>query len=333
GNKKGKEKEKEKNEKTETKKNSQPPGYTVTVSEEAQKTDGITTTSLKQGLFQNKVEAYGEVLSPEGLNESSKNYIAAITRLQQAEAVLGTQEKEYARLKALNSNGKNISDRELQAAAARLASDKAEETHALGALRSAKDEIKIKWGPVIPEWIFLSGYNAHLREVLEAKDVLVQLTLSPSAPIRGIPKEIEITPPAGGKIPARFVSRAATADPRIQGISFIYVASSGSGSLVPGMNVTAQMPSVQAQAGFVLPLSAVVWLQDKAWVYVKKSATGFLRVEAPTSDPVNGGYLVSGVFFAFSPVDQIVIKGAQALLSEESTPKATGGGGEEEDND
>jgi hypothetical protein len=96
------------------------------------------------------------------------------------------------------------------------------------------------------------------------------------------------------------------------------------------MNVTAQMPSAGAQNGFFVPASAVVWLQDRAWVYVKESRTGFSRVELPTTTPVSNGYFATGVF---SAGDRIVIKGAQALLSAESTPKSAGGGGGEGDDD
>ncbi len=299
-------------------------GYTVTISEEAQKTDGIATMALKSILYQKQVEAYGEVLAPDGLSASYKNYIGAISGLEKAKARLKASKQEYARLKVLNANGKNVSDRVLQAAAARLAVDKAEGNGARGALQSIKNAISINWGSIVSDWIF--GYKAPLREVIAAKDVLVQLTIPPAASLQGIPKEVLLEPPAGAAIPARFVSRATSTSPRIQGISFIYVASSRSGSLVPGMNVTAHMPSAGTQTGFFVPLSSVVWLNGKAWVYIKKNETGFDRVETPvsTSKTLNGGYFVSGVL---SAGDNLVVKGAQALLSEESTPKAAGGGG------
>ncbi len=307
--------------------NAQPANYTVMVSEESQKADNITTETLQPGLYQRHVTAYGQVLSPEGLSSSYKNYVAARSGLEKVRAQLKASGQEYARLKVLNANEKNISDRQLQAAAARLAADKAEEASAKGALKSAKNTIIINWGPTLAQWI--AGYKPSIRRIIEAKDVLVQLTIPPSAPLKGIPKKVQIEPPAGGLIPARFVSRAASTNPNIQGLSFIYIAPSRSGMLVPGMNATAQMPSAGAQTGFFIPESAVIWLQDKAWVYVKKSETGFSRVEVPVSMPVSNGYFVAGVF---SAGDRIVIKGAQALLSAESTPKAAGGG-EEEDED
>ncbi|MDA8432888.1 MAG: hypothetical protein M0Z60_07990 [Nitrospiraceae bacterium] len=322
------ERRKDNEETANTQKGPQPSAYTVTISEESQKTGGITTAALKPGSYKRQITAYGSVLPPDGLNASRKSYIAAAAGLEKAEAQLKASEQEYERLKVLNANDKNVSDRALQGAAARLAADKAEEAHARGGLQSAKDEIGLKWGPILSGWIF--DYSAPLLRLLGTKDVLVQVTVPPASPIQGITKDIVIEPPAGSSIPARFVSRATGTDPRLQGISFIYIASSSSGSLVPGMEVTAQMPTAQAQTGFLVPFSAVVWLQDKAWVYIKKTGTGFSRVEVPTSTQVNEDYFVSGIF---SPGDELVVKGAQALLSEENTPKAKSGGGEEEEGD
>ena len=305
-----------------------PPGYTVTVSVESQNAAGIMAETLRPGLYQNRVTAYGEVLSPEGLVSSYKNYISARSLVEKAGAQLKASEKEYARLKVLNADAKNVSDRQLQAAAAMLASDEADEAGALGALRSAKNVIGINWGTTLLKWVL--GYTASLQRVIEAKDALVQLTLPSASSLTDIPAQVRIEPPSGGLVPARFVSRAVSTAPNIQGISFIYVAPALSGRLVPGMNVTAQMPSAGAQNGFFVPASAVVWMQDMAWVYVKESRTGFSRVELPTTTPISNGYFVTGVF---SAGDRIVIKGAQALLSAESTLKSAGGGGGEGDDD
>ncbi len=303
-------------------------GYTVTVSEEDQKTGGIITMALKQGLYHEQTAAYGEILAPEGLSELYKSYISAISGVEKAKAQLTASGQEYARLKILNESNKNISDKELQAAAQRFAADQAEEAAASGILQTAKNAITLKWGPTIAGWVF--EYKKPLKQVIETKDVLVQITVPPSLTLKGIPERIRITTPTGAAVSADFVSRATSTNPALQGLSFIYIASTHNGSLVPGMNVTAQMPSAVVQKGFFIPASAVVWLQDKAWVCVKKSATGFSRVEVPTTTPVSNGYFVSDIF---APGDRIVTQGAQALLSAESTPKTSGGGGEGEDED
>ena len=300
--------------------------YTLTISKEAQKAAGIAVEPLKPGLHRMEVTAYGKVLDAEGINASRRLYVTATSGLEKAEAVLKASEKEYARMKNLNAKAKNVSDRALQTAAAQLASDRAEDGRARGELQSARDEISLKWGTTLSGWIF--DYSLPLRNVLAAKDVLVQVTAPPAASLPEIARTVTIETPAGLTVPATFVSRATATDPKIQGISFIYLAPSSSGRLLPGMDVTTQMPSGGTETGFVVPFSSVVWLQDKAWVYLRESETGFVRVEVPTSASINKGYFVSAVF---SPGDKLVVKGAQAVLSEESIPRTTGGGGEEDE--
>lgn len=300
--------------------------YTINIPGEAQKTAGIATEELKPRLHRIRVAAYGRVLDPEGINYSRRIYSASTAGLEKANAALKASEEEYARLKALNASAKNVSDRALQAAEAQLAADKSGVASARGELQSARDAITLKWGPTLSEWVF--SYSPSLQDILSAKNVLLQITVPPAIHLQGIPKKVGIETPTGGEASANFVSRAATTDPKIQGLSFIYIAPSSSGRLLPGMDVTAQMPSGRAQTGFFVPFSAVVWLQERAWVYIKKGETGFARVEVPTSNPVREGYFVSGVF---STGEELVIKGAQVLLSEETRPKTTGGGQEEDE--
>lgn len=309
-----------------TKPASQRSVYTVVLSEEAQKTGGIVTKILEPSFYRENIEAYGTVLQPDGLLRARNSYVSAKSSLQKAEASLKASSAEYGRLKALNESDKNISDRMLQAAAAAMEVDRAAESEAHENLRSVRSAAELQWGRTISGWIF--DYSPGLERLVGLEEVLVQVTIPPAAAVRSIPERIRIQPPEGRPIEARLIIHAPATDPRIQGMSYIYMAPTFTSRLIPGMNVSAYLPAGKPKKGFVVPSSAVIWLQDRAWVYVRKSGTGFVRVEVPTSSRVRQGYFVSGVF---SPGDEIVVKGAQALLSEESTPETTGGGEEEDD--
>ena len=80
------------------------------------------------------------------------------------------------------------------------------------------------------------------------------------------------------------------------------------------MNVLAFLPTGETVDGVTVPASAIVWWQDRAWVYQRTEPDKFLRVEIATDLPApGGGYIVAGM-----PHDvQIVTGGAQLLLSEE----------------
>jgi hypothetical protein len=103
-------------------------------------------------------------------------------------------------------------------------------------------------------------------------------------------------------------------DPRVQGLSFLYVASAVTPRLVPGMNVLAYLPLGPQVSGVVIPAPAIVWWQGKAWVYVQQGGDRFVRREVPTENPVHDGWFVMR---EFSAGDRLVARGAQALLSEE----------------
>jgi hypothetical protein len=66
--------------------------------------------------------------------------------------------------------------------------------------------------------------------------------------------------------------------------------------------------------GVVIPDSAVVWLDGRAWAYVQKGRESFIRQEVVTSHPVVKGWFVTK---KFQNGDRVVVQGAQLLLSEE----------------
>ncbi|MEJ2183311.1 MAG: efflux RND transporter periplasmic adaptor subunit [Nitrospirota bacterium] len=302
-------------------------GAAVSIGEEARKAAGIVTEALRPIRHEEQIEAYGMVLQPDGLIEARRAYISAKAALVEAEAALAASKKEYARLKELNQKNKNVSDRALQRAEALLKTDGAASLQAQEDMQSARDARELRWGGTLSGWI--TGYSSGYRRLVSVKDVLVRVTLPPGISVRSAPEKTGIEAPGGPPVPARLIMRAPGTDPRIQGMSFLYLAPSSETRLIPGMNVTAYLPSGRMEKGFVIPLSAVVWLRGRAWAYVQRTEEGlFDRVEVPTSQPVREGYFVTdGVF---RPGMRVVVRGAQALLSKESLPPP-GGGGEEED--
>ena len=100
---------------------------------------------------------------------------------------------------------------------------------------------------------------------------------------------------------------------------------------LPGMSVAVYLPVGSPVQGVLVPDSAVVWLQGKAWVYVKQVSDGsveanpnhaekaqppdrFVRRAISTETPVSDGWFVANGVSAGEPV---VVTGAQLLLSEE----------------
>ena len=68
----------------------------------------------------------------------------------------------------------------------------------------------------------------------------------------------------------------------------------------------------------MIPTSAVVWWEGKAWCFVEEKPNAFARREIPTNDPVNDGWFVSQ---GFTSGTRVVTEGTQALLSTETRPQ------------
>lgn len=79
--------------------------------------------------------------------------------------------------------------------------------------------------------------------------------------------------------------------------------------------------------GLVVPTSAVVWAEGKAWTYQQTDSQRFTRRAVATDIPVEKGFFVTR---GLSPGVRVVSQGAQALLSEELLPGGRSGGESDE---
>ncbi len=82
-------------------------------------------------------------------------------------------------------------------------------------------------------------------------------------------------------------------------------------ALVPGFS---EDTGRKHTPGVVVPDSAVVWLDGRAWAYLQKGRERFIRQEVATNHPVGKGWFVTK---NFQVGDYVVVQGAQSLLSEE----------------
>ncbi len=283
----------------------------VTLDKTTQNEAGIVVESLQAMDHRQQLSAYGTVLQTQGLIDLYKSYSAAKAQLEQTRASLEASRKEYERLKALRDN-QNISLKVFQAAEATWRSDEASARGAQEALRASEAAARDQWGPVLLQWL-VDGAPEFDR-LIHSQELLVQLTLPYGARISAPPQNALVQPGAGKSIPVRLVSQSPRTDPRIQGRSFFYVVTEASGALLPGMNVRAYLPVGAVRKGVMVPASAVVWWQGKAWVYVQKDEEHFVRREIATDAPVREGWFVAQ---GLSAESRLVVTGTQLLLSEE----------------
>src|SRR5262249_53248984 len=129
--------------------------------------------------------------------------------------------------------------------------------------------------------------------VLEQREFLAQVILPPGE-VAKPPATLTLISPGNERTTARFVSPLPQVNPQIQGISFLYLVPTRAGMAV-GMNLVAIVPVGSLLRGVVIPGSALVWWQGKAWAYEATSPSTFARQEVPTDTPVGGGgYFIPG---------------------------------------
>jgi hypothetical protein len=306
---------------------------TLTLSPALQRDAHIGLAQLHAAPYQQVVQAYGSVLELGSFTDAGNALASASAQRAIAAAKLAASRAAFQRAQALYANDRNFSRAQLQAAEATFKSDEASLNAAQVLARNTQASAAQAWGPALSR--SLAARSELAQNLIGHRKVLIQVTLPPGISLPDTHPRASIQTPAGQRVPIQFVSAAIRTDPRIQGPSYFYTADAASGAL-PGMNVVALLPSGQPVAGVSIPASAVVWVQGRAWVYLRTGENAFSRREVATSQPQpGGGYVVPAApgpgqsappATSPGPVTAaqglptnaaVVVEGAQVLLSQE----------------
>lgn len=127
---------------------------------------------------------------------------------------------------------------------------------------------------------------------------------------------VRIVPVGGESRPLQGTLIAvAAADAPLFGETLLLGVDCSGARLRPGIPVTAYLARPgPPRKGVVLPRSAIVRHQGKLWAYLQSGAERFARRELEGARPVENGWFVGD---GFKPGEQVVVEGAQILLSEE----------------
>jgi hypothetical protein len=290
-----------------------------------QSANGIEARALTVTTEHQQLHANAVVLAVQNLTQLRTNYLSDLSQVDKAKAALDVSQQEYDRLKQLYEDNQNAAAKAVQAAEGTWHSDQVSFRAANEALHLNDTLTRQTWGEVVSKWL-IDGSPA-LDRILTQKDLLLQVSLLPSS-AGAPPKTVSIQSP-GGKIQrADLVSPYPGVDPRIQSPSFLYLAQSAP-DLAPGMTLTVLLRTGPSLRGVIVPSSAIVWWQGKAWAYSQIAPDRFARREVPTDVPVPNGWFVAT---GFAPGNKVVIRGGQQLLSEEFRSQIQSlyeGGGEE----
>jgi RND family efflux transporter MFP subunit len=269
-------------------------------------------------------------LAPLDRVDLNSRLASAQADIEASRASLAAAQATLTRIRTLNADDKNVSDRAVQEAEARVAEEQAKMngeqqsvrllTAALASNREGAASLDIARGGTVVEVL------AHPGESVEAGQPVLRLARFDKLLAR-------VDVPAGETVASGLTSAsivplgfsdkplngervgfAASVDPKTQGQPFVFRLADSSGQLRPGLSVTAYLETPgPARSGAVVPRSAVIWQTGKSWVYVQTDKEKFARREVALEDPASGGWFTRSL----KPGDKVVTRGAQMLLSEE----------------
>ena len=308
----------------------------VSLSAATQQNSGITTTKVVSSTFVGKLKSTGTVIAIDRLIEAKANYLQAKSEIALANAASGNNLQQYQRLKTLNEDDKNVSDRAVQEALAAVNSDKAKISAAELQLNNLKSAVKLEWGEALSSLVFDNKESndktaPHLANLLNRKNVLVQVSFPLEFPTPKLGSALILNPLNAGLSPvntsdaaikAIYVSPAAHSDANGYGKTFYYSAPAESLRIGMRVNTDVDASGSKANNGVVIPNQALVWYGGKSWAYFKlaKNKQGedqFARkpinADIEVSSGADSGWFNQGI----DVQREVVVSGAQLLLSEE----------------
>jgi hypothetical protein len=288
----------------------------VRLSRKAQEKSGIRTVELDQTEFRPGTRTYGTIISIDALLDQRGRYLGARAQVDVARAAVENSRREAERLRQLNQDDRNVSDRVAEAAEAQARGDAARLSAAETQATALRDSLRLQWSEPLAGWAVEPLPPEGLQKLMDRREVLISVALPDSLPAPVRESVIDLVPPGGGKpLRAIYVGPAPQTDAILSGRSFFF--RSPAAELRTGMRIAVRQRSGEgARAGVIVPAAAVVWYAGKAWVYEQEddAPEEFVRRPIPTSNETENGWFVADVFEAG---DRVVISGAQLLLSEE----------------
>lgn len=260
----------------------------------------------------------------------SDRLAAARADAEAGRASLAAAQAALVRARTLNADDKNVSDRAVQEAEARVATEQARFTAATQTATLIETSLKSTHDAAAPLDLLRGGQVvevlAHPGESVESGQAILRVTrfdqllarvdVPAGQAIAGNVENALILPLGFEDHPIRGerVALASTVDPKTQGEPFLFRVSNPSRTLRPGLSVTAflELPG-PARSGVVVPRSAVVRQSGRTWVYVQTGAQQFARRPVVLEEPTAQGWFTRSV----SSGDRVASVGAQTLLSEE----------------
>ena len=286
------------------------PPNTVLIDEQAQKQTGISVEPLQAATYSATQNFTGVVLDMRALVEARQRLQSLSAQLTAAQAQLLQRRNDVARTQGLYDEGRNASQRDLEATRAALATQEQQELALQADIRSVIDGVRMQWGDTFAQR--LGDKDGLVARVISHQVEIIQFAMPyGSRPEKQLWRVDVSNSGLAQGVPAVWVGGTSQSQPGLQGSNWLLSApNTGAGA---GTRVRVLSQQGKPQNGVLVPSSAMIRFAGKNWVYVKTQAEQFERMALPVDRPLAEGFFTD----AFKTNDLIVSSGAQLLLSEE----------------
>ena len=142
-----------------------------------QQNSGIKTEIVNTANHQASIKSFGVIVAIDSLIEAKTQYLNLQSQINLTRAASKQNLTQYARLKALNNDDKNVSDLAVQQALVLVDTDKASLIAAQNQIKNLQNSLKLQWGEQLTNLVFKEKLAPHLAGLLNRKNVLVQVSV------------------------------------------------------------------------------------------------------------------------------------------------------------
>jgi len=289
----------------------------VMVGVDAQRASHIVMQPVAAAMDQPEITAYATVVDLQPLFDLRNRHAAARADRESARAHADASRLQYERTRVLYQDDRNASQKSLQDAQVMMQADDAKLQAAEATLSGLDAALRQQYGNALAV-AAVAPRSALSGRLLSGHAAIVRVTLPGGNPTAA-PEQITMDGSDGQTSLAHKLSPSPLVDPAVQGSPYLYVADS---ALPVGTHTLAHVPlrekNTAGTPGFRIPEAAIVWYGGQSWAYVKTDANHFTRRHVPIEPATQRGLVFTSGFHAG---DEVVISGAQLLLSEELRPQ------------
>jgi membrane fusion protein, multidrug efflux system len=260
-------------------------------------------------------------------------FVDAQSAVTEQSAEVEAAEASFAGKRALNAEGKVVSDRQYEEAEAKLKASRARLAAAqrkLELLQQQHDAVERGLSP-LPIAVDRGGrvveVTAGPGEAVESGQALlrvaqlehvlarVELPLDETWQAGKADVHVSVAGDESSTVAARVVGPAARAGARTRGEAWLLSIDNADDRFAPGMPVIAHLPEGGApQKGVRVPDSALLRYGGLSWVFVREERDKFERRAVTLQSPTPDGWFIPD---GLAAGDVVVVHGAQLLLSEQ----------------